>query len=44
MRRLVAVALFVIVAFAGNAFAWGEDEHVVVCRIAFLELGSHAVF
>lgn len=38
MRRLVAVAFFLTVAFAGNAFAWGADGHVIVCRIAFLEL------
>jgi hypothetical protein len=35
MRRLVLLALF---AFAANAFAWGPDGHVIVCRIAMLEL------
>jgi hypothetical protein len=38
MRRLVSMALFLIVALAGNAFAWGPDGHFIVCRIAFLEL------
>jgi len=40
MRRLVTVALFLIVAFAGNAFAWGPDGHVIACRIAVLELAN----
>jgi hypothetical protein len=40
MRRLVLVALFLTVALAGNAFAWGPDGHVTVCRIAFLELAN----
>lgn len=38
MRRLVLMALFLAVAFAADAFAWGPDGHVIVCRIAFLEL------
>lgn len=38
MRRLVSMALFLTVAFAADAFAWGGDGHVIVCRIGFLEL------
>lgn len=38
MRRFFAIALFLVTAFAGQAFAWGGDGHVTVCRIAFLEL------
>ncbi|HKR67157.1 MAG TPA: S1/P1 nuclease [Thermoanaerobaculia bacterium] len=38
MRRIVSVALFLTLAIAGRAFAWGADGHVIVCRIAFLEL------
>lgn len=38
MRRIVSMSLFLAVAFAGHAFAWGGDGHMIVCRIAFLEL------
>ncbi len=38
MRRLVSVALFSSLAFAGSVLAWGGDGHVIVCRIAVLEL------
>lgn len=40
MRRLALMAFFLSVAIAANAFAWGADGHVVVCRIAFLELAN----
>jgi hypothetical protein len=40
MRRFVSLALFLTVAHAGNAFAWGAEGHVIVCRIAVLELGN----
>jgi hypothetical protein len=35
MRRLV---FFLALTLAANAFAWGPDGHMVVCRIAMLEL------
>jgi hypothetical protein len=35
MRRLI---LFLAVACAANAFAWGPDGHIIVCKIALLEL------
>lgn len=38
MRRFLAVALFLTIVFAGQAFAWGPEGHITVCRIAFLEL------
>jgi hypothetical protein len=34
MRKLLAV-LVLSVVYASNAFAWGEDGHRIVCRIAF---------
>lgn len=34
MRYLVAVAL-ALVAFSGNAWAWGDTGHKIVCEIAF---------
>jgi hypothetical protein len=40
MRRLVSVALFLTVAFAAGALAWGPAGHETVCRIAFLELAN----
>ncbi len=36
MRRLVF--LFLIIACAAHAFAWGPDGHIIVCKIALLEL------
>jgi hypothetical protein len=38
MRRFISVTLFLTVALAGNAFAWGPEGHTIVCRIAFLDL------
>jgi hypothetical protein len=38
MRRLVPAILFLSVAIAADAFAWGPDGHIIVCRIAVLEL------
>ena len=32
------VAFLLCAAFAGNAFAWGQDGHRAVCRIAYLLL------
>ena len=32
------VAFLMCAAFAGNAFAWGQDGHRAVCRIAYLLL------
>ncbi|HEX6160867.1 MAG TPA: S1/P1 nuclease [Thermoanaerobaculia bacterium] len=40
MRRLLSLVLFLAVAHAGDALAWGGDGHVIVCRIAVLELES----
>jgi hypothetical protein len=34
MRRIVPL-IFLIVIHATNAFAWGEDGHRIVCRIAY---------
>ncbi|MGH7489292.1 MAG: S1/P1 nuclease, partial [bacterium] len=35
---LISLVLFLIVALAGNALAWGPDGHFITCRIAYLEL------
>src|SRR5882757_4897946 len=37
MRKMLAV-LFLITASVSNAFAWGEEGHRMVCRIAWLSL------
>jgi hypothetical protein len=39
MRRVLAV-FFLITVCASNAFAWGEEGHRIVCRIAFLSLST----
>src|SRR5436305_415697 len=36
--RKVLVVLSVIAACVSSAFAWGEDGHRIVCRIAYQEL------
>jgi len=37
MRKMLAV-LFLITVGTSNAFAWGEEGHRMVCRIAYLSL------
>jgi hypothetical protein len=37
MRKMLAV-LFLIAVCASNVFAWGEEGHRMVCRIAYLSL------
>ena len=32
--RILALVIVGIVTFCGNAFAWGDHEHKVVCEIA----------
>ena len=39
MRRVLAV-FFLITVCASNVFAWGEEGHRIVCRIAFLSLSA----
>lgn len=39
MRRILSVC-FLIIVCASNAFAWGEEGHRMVCRIAFLSLSA----
>jgi hypothetical protein len=39
MRRALAIS-FLISVCASNVFAWGEEGHRIVCRIAFLSLSA----
>jgi hypothetical protein len=33
--RCISLAILVLISFCGNAFAWGDTGHKIVCEIAF---------
>src|SRR5215475_5622817 len=33
--RCISLAILILISFCGNAFAWGDTGHKIVCEIAF---------
>ncbi|HEV8061393.1 MAG TPA: hypothetical protein VGP68_16055 [Gemmataceae bacterium] len=38
MRKILTLTIFAANIFTGQAFAWNEKGHLVVCRLAWRQL------